>query len=149
MGLPSNTRSMARARLQSCFSTRGAMRPARGMILSRVRGTPGQMTVQQAGCRTLPAAETRRHIVDIAVQEWAFFGFSIVEPGGEDFDIFDERYSLLSPEDSARVASSIAGYWAVTPQGFEIVANQNRVWNGPEGIGARWVTPCTADVCTS
>ena len=107
------------------------------------------MTVQQAGCRTLPAAETRRHIVDIAVQEWAFFGFSIVEPGGEDFDIFDERYSLLSPEDSARVASSIAGYWAVTPQGFEIVANQNRVWNGPEGIGARWVTACTADVCTS
>src|SRR5437773_12367672 len=112
MGLPSNTRSMARARLQSCFSTRGAMRPARGMILSRVRGTPGQMTVQQAGCRTLPAAETRRHIVDIAVQEWAFFGFSIVEPGGEDFDIIDERHSLDSQQVAVRGAASIPGSWA-------------------------------------
>jgi len=94
---------------------------------ARVRGTPGEMTVQRTGCRTLPAAETRRRIVNIALQEWAFFGFSIVKPGDEDFDIFDARYSLLSPEDSARVASSIAGYWAATPQGSEIVAGQNRV----------------------
>ena len=102
------------------------------------------MTVQRTGCESLPAGETRRRIVDTAVQEWAFFGFSTVEPGDEDFDIFDGRYSLLRPEDSVRVASSIAGYWAVTPQGFEIVAGQNRVWNGPEGIGARWVTPWSA-----
>src|SRR5262245_2945041 len=101
---------------------------------ARVRGTPGQMTLQQAGCRTLPAVETRRHIVDITVQEWAFFGFSMVEPGGQDFDIFDERYTLLSPEDSARVASSIAGYWAVTPQGFGIVADQNRCGTGPKAL---------------
>src|SRR5262245_13052264 len=101
---------------------------------ARIRGTPGRMTVQQTGCRTLPVAETRRHVVDIAVQEWAFFGFSIVEPGGQDFDIFDERYSLLSSEDSARVASSIAGYWAVTPQGFGIVADQNRCGTGPKAL---------------
>ena len=111
---------------------------------ARVRGTPGQMTVQRTGCPALPAAETRRRIVDLAIQEWAFFGFSIVEPGGEDFEPLDSRYSLLSPEDPARVASSIAGYWAVTPQGFEMVAGQNRVWNGPEGTGARWVTPWSA-----
>ena len=67
------------------------------------------MTVQRTGCESLPAGETRRRIVDTAVQEWAFFGFSTVEPGDEDFDIFDGRYSLLSPEDSVRVASSIAG----------------------------------------
>jgi len=113
---------------------------------ARVRGTAGQMTVQRNACPTLPAAETRRRIVDLAIQEWAFFGFSSVEPGGEDFDPLDSRYSLLSPEDSARVASSIAGYWAVTPQRFEIVASQNRVWKGPEGAGAsaRWVTPWSA-----
>src|SRR5262245_51934705 len=111
---------------------------------ARVRGTPGQMTIQRTGCRTLPAAETRRRIVDIALQEWASFGFSIVKPGDEDFDIFDSRYSLLSPEDSARVAPSIAGYWAATPQGLEIVAGQNRVWNGSEGSGARWVAPWSA-----
>ena len=32
----------------------------------------------------------------------------------------------------------------MTPQGFEIVASQNRVWNGPESTGARWVTPWSA-----
>ena len=111
---------------------------------ARVGGTPGRMTVQRTGCRTLPAEETRRRIVEIAIQEWAFFGFSIVEPGAEDIDISDWRYSLLSPEDSARVGSSIAGYWAVTPQGFEIVAGQNRVWNRPEGLGARWVAAWSA-----
>lgn len=111
---------------------------------ARVRGTPGQMTVQRTGCPTLPAEETRRRIVDLAIQEWAFFGFSIVESGGEDFDPLDSRYSLLSPEDAARAASSIAGYWAVTPEGFGIVAGQNRMWNGPEGAGARWVTPWSA-----
>ena len=43
---------------------------------ARVRGVPGAMTVQPQACRTMPAAEIRRRIVDVAVQEWGFFGFS-------------------------------------------------------------------------
>jgi hypothetical protein len=113
---------------------------------SRVVGTPGRMTVQQTPCRTLPTGETRRRIVDVTVQEWAFFGFPIVEPDADEFDSNDteRRFSLLSPADSARAASSIAGYWAVTPEGAGIVAGQNRAWNGPEGIGVRWVAPWSA-----
>ena len=45
---------------------------------ARVRGAPGEMTVQPRPCRTLPTADTRRRIVDVAVQEWGFFGFRIV-----------------------------------------------------------------------
>jgi hypothetical protein len=104
------------------------------------------MTVQRSACRILPTAEVRRHIVNVAVQEWAFFGFSMVEPDEDEFDLqsSDWRSFRLSPEESLRVASSIAGYWAVTPAGSGIVTSQNRLWNGPEGIGARWVAPWSA-----
>jgi hypothetical protein len=43
-----------------------------------------------------------------------------------------------------RVAESIAGYWAVTPEGGWIIENQNRRWNGPGGGGARWRDPWSA-----
>ena len=45
----------------------------------RVRGTPGAMAVHAQPCRVLPTASTRRRIIDVAVQEWAFFGFRIVD----------------------------------------------------------------------
>ncbi len=44
-----------------------------------VAGEPGAMKIQQSGCRALPTGRTRRRIVDLAVQEWGFFGFSIVD----------------------------------------------------------------------
>ena len=44
-----------------------------------VRGEPGRMRLQAPECRTLPSDETRRRIVDVAVQEWAFFGFRIAD----------------------------------------------------------------------
>ena len=55
---------------------------------ARVSGGPGAMTVRQTTCRTLPDAEIRRRLVEVAVQEWAFFGFVTVEqtprePNGE------------------------------------------------------------------
>ena len=111
----------------------------------RVSGVPGQMTIRQSPCRTLATADTRRRIVSVAVQEWAFFGFPIVEPDADEFDQPGSgRRSRLSAEDSARVAASIAGYWAITPEGSWIVANQNKVWNGPGGIGSRWNAPWSA-----
>jgi hypothetical protein len=113
---------------------------------ARVRGNPGQMSVQRGECRSLPTADTRRRIVDVAVQEWAYFGFSLVEPeaGEDDFEPNDPGFSRLSPADSARVASSIAGYWAATPQGAGVVSSQNKAWTGPGGLGARWVAPWSA-----
>jgi hypothetical protein len=129
---------------------------------ARVRGVPGAMTVQPQPCRARPTAETRRRIIDVAVQEWAFFGFRIAAPdeGGDNDnnapdavsggsvsgpnDEGQRRRPRLSPAESARVAASIAGYWAVTAEGSWIVGRQNDRWNGEDGIAARWNAPWSA-----
>jgi hypothetical protein len=116
---------------------------------AHVRGVPGSMVVQPRPCRVLPTAETRRRIVDLATQEWTFFGSRIAEPregGGEDETPEERRRRRprLSPEEAARLAPSIGGYWAVTPQGSWIVARQNERWNGDDGIAARWNAPWSA-----
>ena len=111
----------------------------------RVRGGPGDMTIRRTPCRNLPTAEVRRRIVDLAVQEWGFFGFPILDRttiGAADRT--RRRRRRPSPAESARVADSIAGYWAVTPQGGWIIDAQNAVWKGPRGAGARWRYPWSA-----
>src|SRR5688572_20836864 len=57
----------------------------------RVRGVPGEMTIRPAPCRVLPSRDTRRRIVDVAVQEWAFFGFRIVDQTEVDNDAVSPR----------------------------------------------------------
>jgi hypothetical protein len=115
---------------------------------ARVRGGPGAMAVQALPCRTVPIDEARRRIVDVAVQEWAFFGFRTVDrtdlstssvrrPGGG-------RRTWLPADEAERVAPSIAGYWAVTAEGSWIVDRQNDEWTGPDGIAARWNAPWSA-----
>jgi len=109
----------------------------------RVSGEPGEMRIEPLGCATLELETARRRIVDVAVQEWGFFGFRVVdetvdEPRGR------RRRSQNSPEESARVASSIGGYWAVTPEGDWILENQNDAWNGRRGVGSRWRDPWSA-----
>ena len=115
---------------------------------ARVNGSPGNMTIGETSCRTLPIAEVRRRIVDVAVQEWGFFGFTImdqtrVDPtsaaGGRSW-----RRRRLSATEAARVAGSIAGYWAVTPQGSWILGAQNERWAGSDGVSARWRYPWSA-----
>ncbi len=126
----------------------------------RVAGKPGAMTIQQNSCRALPTGGTRRRIVDVAVQEWGFFGFSIVDetnvssqsvrpgglpaPGGLRSGSRSRRFRRLDPEESERVATSIAGYWAVTPGGDWILEKQNQAWNGPGGVASRWRNPWSA-----
>ena len=127
----------------------------------RVRGLPGEMATQTLPCRSVASGEVRRRIVDVAVQEWAFFGFRIVDRTEADSDPFSRvgppptgtvsaegqrggRRRWLSFEEGARVASSIAGYWAVTPEGSWIVGRQNDEWKGPDGTGARWNAPWSA-----
>jgi hypothetical protein len=115
---------------------------------ARIRGVPGSMTVVAADCRVARQADLRRRIVDIAVQEWGFFGFrraAAADDGDGDNGGFPGfRRPRLSPEEASRVASSIAGYWAVTPEGSWIVARQNDRWNGEDGIAARWNAPWSA-----
>ena len=113
---------------------------------ARVRGVPGAMSLQPRTCRTLPIGDTRRRIVDIAVQEWGFFGFRMAAPtDGEEQDGRGRgRRSRLPASEASRVAASIAGYWAVTPEGAWIVERQNDRWNGLDGIGARWNAPWSA-----
>lgn len=124
-----------------------------------VRGEPGAMTIRPPVCRILATGETRRRIVDLAVQEWAFFGFRTVDhtmdrPAGNGRTGSSgplpeptpgrRRPSQLGAAEEARVAASVAGYWAVTPQGAWIVAKQNDVWSGPEGTAFRWNAPWSA-----
>ncbi len=131
-----------------------------------VRGAPGRMTIIQTPvCRTLPTEETRRRVVDVAVQEWGFFGFQVVDQTNSSANVNDgvtpgdggqgggsspdpaggrQRRPRLSAQESARVAASIAGYWAVTPEGAWIVERQNDSWKGPRGIAARWNAPWSA-----
>ena len=112
-----------------------------------VAGPPGHMRVRSTDCRDLPTAETRRRIVDVAAQEWGFFGFSIADytvsaPRGA------RRYRWWrrrgDPREGARTASTIAGYWAATPRGTWMIDRQNGRWNGSDGLAARWRDPWSA-----
>lgn len=119
----------------------------------RVSGEPGQMRVLETACGSESSlAGARQRIVDIAVQEWAYFGFSVadetVDPGprgggGSGRPRFTRGFTWHNVEESARLAGSIAGYWAITGDGAWILSRQNEVWNG-NGVGARWRDPWSA-----
>ena len=115
---------------------------------ARVTGGPGAMQIRRTTCRTAPPNEVRQRIVDLAAQEWAFFGFIVVDrtldgasgPGQPR----RRRWRRPGRAESARVADSIAGYWTVTPQGGWIIDAQNAAWRGPRGVGSRWCYPWSA-----
>ena len=114
----------------------------------RVSGAPGSMTIRRTSCGNLAMEVVRRRIVDIAVQEWAFFGFRVVDQtnidAGRRAAPRPRRRWRPSSAESGRTASSIAGYWAVTPQGSWILNAQNAIWNGPRGVTAWWRYPWSA-----
>lgn len=111
---------------------------------ARVSGNPGEMRIVDRSCSSLPRSDTRRRMVDVAVQEWAYFGLSV-----EDMTTISEselsprdangrrRYFRPSYEEAARVADSIAGYWSAAPDSSWILAKQNQNWQR-DGLGARW-----------
>jgi hypothetical protein len=128
-----------------------------------VEGEPGTMRISRRSCRVLPTGETRRRIVNVAVQEWAYFGFGIVDrtrvqerflPDGIIADEvnpplreprFVDTYPRLGMfEDSGRAAASIGGYWAATPEGEPILNAQNMAWSGPGGDDVTWQEPWSA-----
>jgi len=115
-----------------------------------VHGAPGRMSVRSTACRDLPAGETRRRIVDIAAQEWAFFGFYVIDQTGPSTRTRSSRGSRrwwwrpANAAEGVRMAPTIAGYWAATPRGPWMIARQNGRWNGPGGLTPRWRDPCSA-----
>jgi hypothetical protein len=119
---------------------------------TRVRGVPGRMSIESVPCRTRKMTDIRRRIVDIAVQEWGFFGFRVVDRrdagrsqgSARTFGGPGPRRRWLGPDEAGRVATTVAGYWAVTPEGSWIIGRQNEEWEGPDGIGARWNAPWSA-----
>ena len=129
--------------------------------LERVRGEPGALRLVARPCSSDPAADVRRRIVDIVVQEWAFFGFAVQDernpatwvrprrpPGPEPapFELDPEALRQLEARaaEAARVAPSIAGYWAATPDSAWIVERQNESWRATGGLAPRWVQPWSA-----
>lgn len=116
---------------------------------ARVSGAPGRITVEHSACRSVPRDQLRRRIVDLAIQEWGYFGFTTIDEASPEFD---DRPRLanrppprwVDPEESARVVDSIAGYWTVTPDGSWILDRQNKIWRGTNGVVERWRDPWSA-----
>ncbi|HEY5622783.1 MAG TPA: DUF2272 domain-containing protein [Gammaproteobacteria bacterium] len=115
----------------------------------RVAGDPGSMSVQIRDCVSMPTEETRRRVVNAAIQEWGYFGFSVVDqttvrsiyPGAPRAIV---RPSRPGYRDNVRTADDIGGYWAATGDGAWIIDRQNRRWKGPSGAGTRWQDPWSA-----
>ena len=129
----------------------------------RVLGTRGHITVWQTACRVGPAGQSRRRIVDIAVQEWLAMGLQTVDATQVDTRLvpdglidgmlnpvlrqprIEQRYPRLGIQDEdMQDDATIAGYWSATPEGRRIVAEQNRAWNAPGGNAVSWVEPWSA-----
>lgn len=131
---------------------------------NRILGEPGAMRIASSSCPVQPLDTARRRIVDLAAQEWAYFGFSVTDraQANDRDDDTDSRNSaapilrlnawrrvardlsrMRGPE-FARIAPSIAGYWAVTPDGAMMLERQNAIWNRSNGVGSRWRDPWSA-----
>lgn len=111
---------------------------------SRVSGDPGKMQIVDKSCSAMPATDIRRRIVNIAVQEWAFFGLAVDDmttASAAELESRDSsgrrRFYRSNPAEASRVADSIAGYWAASPDSSWILQRQNDNWN-EYGSGARW-----------
>ena len=134
----------------------------------RIEGKRGSFRIAQPGCRVGPLGpHTRRRIVDIAVQEWAVFGFQTLDqvtverrlvpaadglrvlPDALNPDTGRERLArrtlrLGQWEDDGAVLATVAGYWSATPDGAEVIRKQNAAWNSDFGDTIGWLEPWSA-----
>jgi len=130
---------------------------------TRVAGEPGEMHVVQGACRVGPTHWARRRIVDIATQEWAYFGFQTIDTTKVDTGFLPEgivadtsnpniatpraarQYLRLGEFDSSdELFPTIGGYWSATPNGHGAIADQNRAWAAPGGDSTSWRRPWSA-----
>jgi hypothetical protein len=110
----------------------------------RVRGEPGDIQVIDRTCRQYTGVDVRQRIVDIARQEWAFFGHSVIDMTSQEEQARDNgrlprfwRSDWMTEEEAYRLADDVAGYWAAAPDSSWIVNRQNQRWRDI-GITARW-----------
>ncbi len=128
----------------------------------RVAGGRGEMRVTQSQCRVGPTEWARRRIVDVAVQEWAAFGFQIIDARPVEAGLLPDGavpHSLNPRRDQPRQArhivrrgvqereerarADLAGYWSATPDGPDILRRQNRLWNETR-VPIDWGQPWSA-----
>lgn len=116
---------------------------------ARITGAPGHMRIADRSCPQATHPPDRQLIVNTAVQEWAFFGYTRLDytveeqPEAADRNDGRQRWSLLDPQQAFRVADSIAGYWAAAPDSGWILQRQNQRWEAL-GYSARWRDPWSA-----
>lgn len=110
----------------------------------RVSGEPGALRIVDRSCAQYPVTEVRQRIVNIATQEWHWFGASVIDMTSQaELDANEGRSrrwwrdDWMTADEAGRVADDIAGYWAAAPDSSWIVENQNRRWR-EQGITARW-----------
>ena len=129
---------------------------------SRIAGERGDLKMIQPLCRVGPTHWARRRVVDIAVQEWAMFGYQtadarVVETRRLPDEVVAQAVNPLRPEprsariflrlggweDEPRFDKVIAGYWSATADGPAIIERQNRLWNSTDH-DVSWVEPWSA-----
>ncbi len=129
---------------------------------SRIWGERGGLKVSQPLCRVGPTHWQRRRIVEIAVQEWAVFGYQtadtrVIETRRLPDGVVADSANPLRPaprsarsflrlgawEDDPRFDKVIAGYWSATADGPDIIERQNRLWNRAD-FEVNWVEPWSA-----
>ena len=115
---------------------------------ARVTGEPGNVIYTHRACSQRDTSDLRARIVNVATQEWGFFGMSVLDlthtrASNPDFRAAPWRRTLIAPDEAQRVATTIAGYWSSTPDSAWILETQNQSWqsNGP---GSRWRSPWSA-----
>jgi hypothetical protein len=116
---------------------------------ARVTGSPGSLKIIDRSCSTTPYPDARRRIVDVALQEWAWFGFLVddlrnEEPDADRAGFNRRRFMAFDPQEVSRVASAVGGYWAAAPGSDWILQRQNDSWNGERGLASRWRDPWSA-----
>lgn len=114
----------------------------------RVSGNPGDMRYIQRDCRVLTPEDLRQRVVHVTMQEWAYFGYSVLDlvptrESNPDYQRRPWRRTLIDPREALRVADSIAGYWSATPDSAWILERQNQSWES-RGPGSRWRNPWSA-----
>lgn len=121
---------------------------------SRISGPRGYMKIDEQRCRIGPTADARRRVVDIAVQEWAFFGSHSVDLSNTNFNALPQNFGVaqgLTEQGAESMADlnpamdpTIAGYWSATPEGAEILHTQNAYWYAASGAPTQWAAPWSA-----